>query len=1767
MKKYLPMAFATPLSPAKAILSTKNSVAYWLDKTVAGICAFLLFFLLLAGNNKLLAQAQIIGSFPEMQGGIENQALGFLPVGAVNYAAGANVTTYSRNNNTSSVTVEIKSTGGYGSPKAIDWANTSTSSTIFTPTAATDAVLSNTSYVVQFFARMNTSTTSRPFNVRVYTNGGNYSEVLTTQLATSVYQKFTAIVTTPVDAATGKTGYVGIKPKNGSFGGLTYLIDDFCMYAGSAVDVTAPDNATAPVITSFAPTSLGVSWTAPGTGVDGGGYVVVRYTADPTGQPDPTNNGIYAVGNTIGTGTVAYIGTGTSFTNTGLTPATTYYYRVYVADKAFNYSLTPPVVIGYTGQASPTLVTFTTPPGCATDRIILTWTGPLNYNGTNNTILAFLKQGSAVTAGTPTFLPSAYNASTDFSAPIAPNYQNDVNARCIYRGDGTNAAGDHSGLTITGLAPNTTYHVLMYNVTDVGPAYSPSVAANGTTLATPVAEPTNNPSVFIKGVLTTSNIPVNWAPAAAGAQAPLGYLLQADSIATPNDGTDATDPANQTNIFGGSANVKIPYGTNTYSAFTGFTAGTMYYFRANSYTNTGSCINYKAAGPVLNAATLPNAVSSPSMAISGTTGTITWTAAPGYDATRHTTLVFVKASLTAITVGTPTNNPSTYSDITVSPFGTAYQLDAAAGCVYKGDGTTVTITGLSSGVTYQILVLTVVDAVNSDASGLSNSYSAYATTTATTGSVYYWNGLVSNRWDRAANWTPTRTTPATTDILIVNLGGTFLIDSVVTETIAQLQIINNTNVTIRSRIPAKTLTITSNNGPLNADLIVAAGSTLTHGIVPGGLVTITLGINTTTADISGFMQVPAGGTYNTDAANALTTVTGTLRNSGTVSSTSVARVLVTSTGTYEHTHSGGGVIPTATWQSGSTCLISGVTVATAFTGSGHGQAFSNFVWNCPLQTSTFVLGSALAALPWAGTFAENFIIKTTGSGTLAITSPASSGNIQRNFTVGNFYQRSGTVAIALGTNNLNVQRSLTVNGIFSVKDSSIGAASFQILNTPVAATQARLFVNGDVDMVPPVSSVALASITPGASTAEIWFGGSSAQTARFQTITGNIDFNNNHTGTGVTLLSNATANRFLLTQGRFFINGNTLTINNAISYPGAGTGAFGGSSTSNLIMGLSGAAGELRFTPGFRTLKDFTQLGGNSASLGTELAITAGASAGRDSLGIGASLETNDNLILRSDEFGTARIARIPADPTTGAALATITEKVTVERHLPMLTAASARRWRLLTAPFTATNSPTINAAWQGGVSNPDRTNPSAFDPRPGYGTHITRSATWAADGYDHGSTNNPSIYFYSKTTPGFWRVPATTNGIKITDSSGCFMLFARGDRSIVVSSPYIAAVPTTLEPKGELRLGRVTIAAATAGDYQTIGNPYASQIKLDNVTFNGTTGINKTVYIWDPKTDGTANVGKFITCSGNGSTYLYTANTSVLESKPGVIESSGAFMAQSTGGNIVFNESDKTIESTTIGIASRPARQPGPLGKINTLYADLMAVKTNGPVLADGIVVSFNKNYKNGIDNLDAPKLSMFNTKEDLGIRSGGQLLSIERRKEVTIEDTIHLNISKLYTAAYQFVFRPVDFDITHSAFIEDAYLKTSTPIDLAGGSSFDFNITGDSASFAANRFQIVFKRMITEIPVPSRAAFTVFPNPVQNGLVNLQMGNMAAGEYNFKLLNSLGQAIQTGRILHQTETATEQIRINKSIAKGNYKLQVATPEKNISVTSVIIQ
>ena len=69
------------------------------------------------------------------------------------------------------------------------------------------------------------------------------------------------------------------------------------------------------------------------------------------------------------------------------------------------------------------------------------------------------------------------------------------------------------------------------------------------------------------------------------------------------------------------------------------------------------------------------------------------------------------------------------------------------------------------------------------------------------------------------------------------------------------------------------------------------------------------------------------------------------------------------------------------------------------------------------------------------------------------------------------------------------------------------------------------------------------------------------------------------------------------------------------------------------------------------------------------------------------------------------------------------------------------------------------------------------------------------------------------------------------------------------------------------------------------------------------------------------------------------------------------------------------------------------------------------------------------------------------------------------------------------------------------------------------------------------------------------VFPNPVINNTINLQLVNQPAGTYEIRLINSFGQAVLSKQILHPGGTAVETIRPQQIVPKGLYQLEINKP------------
>ncbi|MGG9972195.1 beta strand repeat-containing protein [Ferruginibacter sp. SUN002] len=459
----------------------------------------------------------------------------------------------------------------------------------------------------------------------------------------------------------------------------------------------------------------------------------------------------------------------------------------------------------------------------------------------------------------------------------------------------------------------------------------------------------------------------------------------------------------------------------------------------------------------------------------------------------------------------------------------------------------------------------------------------------------------------------------------------------------------------------------------------------------------------------------------------------------------------------------------------------------------------------------------------------------------------------------------------------------------------------------------------------------------------------------------------------------------------------------------------------------------------------------------------------------------NADITLKSTSGATASVGQVG-----GSFGYTGTGKFIIERYIP-----AHRAWRLLTSPTEAATGQSINAAWQEGATpkSPMGAEPiaSAYNPYPGYGTHISGGAT--GFGYDANTSGNASLKYY--TGSAWQNVSSSLYTTKVTDRQG-YMLFVRGSRALdLTQGTNLVADNTTLRSSGRLKTGPQTI---TASGNTVIGNPYASAIDFHQIALaSGFTG--DTYYLWDPALTGSYNVGAWVTFSYNGSSYdriitdsiPVTAYTGAISAN-GVIESGAAFVVNFTGDIVI----DETAKTTHVNNAMfRPART-----RVN-----LLAVNADNTISTnDGILITYGDEYSNDVNERDALKLSNFN--ESFSSRRDGKLLSIERRKTIPKDgtDTIFFNLATVQLKNYIFEIKADSMDRNNlAAFLEDGYLNTITPVSLKDTVRVGFSFNTNPASYNRERFKLVFKPSVK---------FTEVKADLQNTDIGITW--TVAGEYN---------------------------------------------------------
>ena len=430
---------------------------------------------------------------------------------------------------------------------------------------------------------------------------------------------------------------------------------------------------------------------------------------------------------------------------------------------------------------------------------------------------------------------------------------------------------------------------------------------------------------------------------------------------------------------------------------------------------------------------------------------------------------------------------------------------------------------------------------------------------------------------------------------------------------------------------------------------------------------------------------------------------------------------------------------------------------------------------------------------------------------------------------------------------------------------------------------------------------------------------------------------------------------------------------------------------------------------------------------------------------------------------------------------------VRVERFIPLTPTngslgRTGRAWRLITSPIT---NQTIKQAWQEGKTWQGGTTETTT----GLGTIITGEGdlNHMSSSFDFipASAHHTSIKQYAPAPGGgAWvQLPGNaTTGTNIPVSSQpAWMLFVRGDRT--ANTP-TAKSATTLRATGTLNQSPVTVTVSGSNAYTLVGNPYASAINFDQI-LSTSQGIQPGFLVWNSKL---GTYGAYVrVAKGNGGNYrtvpfpLTGNDNPTLDENAKYIQSSeGFFVAPATpgtDGSLTISEASKP-SSDTVGI--NPYREGSDNDKKIWVNLNLKESDT-ASTLADGVLVKFASDYAPGVDGYDALKLSNFN--ENLSVLAQSQNLMVEARPDVAKTDTVELKVWNLVKRPYQLQMKSEHFDSSLSvhAWLEDNYLKTKQDLNLQGEvTTVDFDVTSEAASYAADRFRIVFEnKTLGALPV----------------------------------------------------------------------------------------
>lgn len=464
------------------------------------------------------------------------------------------------------------------------------------------------------------------------------------------------------------------------------------------------------------------------------------------------------------------------------------------------------------------------------------------------------------------------------------------------------------------------------------------------------------------------------------------------------------------------------------------------------------------------------------------------------------------------------------------------------------------------------------------------------------------------------------------------------------------------------------------------------------------------------------------------------------------------------------------------------------------------------------------------------------------------------------------------------------------------------------------------------------------------------------------------------------------------------------------------------------------------------------------------------------------TLEADNKVILKSSSvLNTAIVPESSVGTING---------IRIERFIP-----AKRAWRFM-ASSVSTDDFIFENWQQAGLNSGD------IGYRNHIGTHITGGTI--ANGFDQSGTNNPSMYTFDVANQQ-WNAVLNTK-TKALENSEAYLTLIRGDRSTNLMTNDTNETETTLEQVGSLHIGSKdqSFSTPSGGSFVATANPYQAPVDMNQVIGASNTFFKNQIWIW-VQTDFTTGQYVIIDDLANPTPNVTGSNVTqnLQPGQSGFIQTNDAISGTVT---LTYNEARKVGQDSLTETFSEHNKSSSNLdGFLRIGLYNINSIPFTD-VAYDGVIVRFDDQYNNLIDDFDGMKL--FNNEENLAVSLDATYLSVNNRKlPDTLDEVIDLSLFNLDDSQYVFSIELGGLTtLSNGILLWDRYLNTYTTLTDQDLIYFDIDVSIPE-SFTENRFALVFENQTLGVEDQIFSTISIYPNPVVNERLTIQFSELFIG------------------------------------------------------------